>query len=224
MEEDPQKILPTLVLEHTPLVAQILFFGALLSAIKSCASATLLAPSVTFSENILKPLFPRMTDRQLLRNMRVVTLCFTVLVTIYAINSDASIFHMVENAYQVTLVAAFIPLAFGVFWSRATNQGALFAIFAGVSTWLSLLFSSSMAPEEISALPAGLDLLIRIIQPLQVLTPQGAGLIASLLGMLIGSLIPQWVKHDPHTHHRLRTAHLREDEASPVAATEAAPR
>ena len=37
-----KKILPTLVLEHMPFVAQVIFFGALLSAIKSCASATLL--------------------------------------------------------------------------------------------------------------------------------------------------------------------------------------
>lgn len=42
---DSQLILPKLVLEHAPLVAQVMFFGALLSAIKSCASATLLAPS-----------------------------------------------------------------------------------------------------------------------------------------------------------------------------------
>ena len=30
----------------------ILFFGALLAAILSCSSATLLAPSVTFAENV----------------------------------------------------------------------------------------------------------------------------------------------------------------------------
>jgi Na+/proline symporter len=218
MAEDPQKILPTLVLERTPLLAQILFFGALLSAIKSCASATLLAPSVTFSENILKPMFPKMTDKELLRNMRMVTLCFTVLVTIYAINSDASIFHMVENAYQVTLVAAFTPLAFGVFWSRATNQGALFAIIAGVCTWLALLFSGSMTAEDMTVLPNGLDVVIRGIQPLQVLTPQGAGLIASILGMVIGSLAPQVFTHDPQSHHRLRTAHLRPDEPDTATA------
>jgi Na+/proline symporter len=47
MAEDPQKVLPTLVMEQMPFVMQVLFFGALLSAIKSCASATLLAPSVT---------------------------------------------------------------------------------------------------------------------------------------------------------------------------------
>ena len=56
IDVDPQMILPTLVLQHAPMIAQVMFFGALLSAIKSCASATLLAPSVTFTENIIKPI------------------------------------------------------------------------------------------------------------------------------------------------------------------------
>ena len=59
LEKDPQLVLPTLMLQHTPLVAQVVFFGALLSAIMSCSSATLLAPSVTFAENIMKRLLPR---------------------------------------------------------------------------------------------------------------------------------------------------------------------
>jgi len=214
IDDDPQKILPTLVLTKAPLFAQVMFFGALLSAIKSCASATLLAPSVTFSENILKPMFPHMSDKQLLRNMRVVTVCFTVLVTLYAINSHASIFKMVENAYQVTLVSAFIPLAFGVYWSRATNQGGLFAIFFGIGTWLSLLFSNTMSAEEIAGLPSALDLLIGSLQPLQVLTPQGAGLLASAIGMIVGSLIPQVFKYDPHSHYKLRNGHLAKPEAT----------
>jgi hypothetical protein len=57
-----------------------------------------------------------------------------------------------------------------------------------------------------------------MIQPLQVLTPQGSGLLASILGMVIGSLIPQMLKHDPHVHHRLRNGHLANDmEGSPLA-------
>ncbi len=189
MEGDPQMILPTLILEHSPLLAQILFFGALLSAIKSCASATLLAPSVTFTENILRPMRPDMTDKKLLLSMRCVTLIFTLLVTLYAINSEASIFEMVENAYQVTLVSAFIPLVFGVFWKRATNQGALAAIFLGLIVWIStMVFVGHEA-----AIP-----------------PQLAGLIASLLGMLVGSLMPQFVKGSENTFEDLRSGRLAE--------------
>lgn len=216
IDDDPQKILPTLVLTKTPLFAQIMFFGALLSAIKSCASATLLAPSVTFSENILKPMFPHMGDKQLLRNMRVTTLCFTVLVTLYAINTSSGIYEMVGSAYQVTLVAAFVPLFAGVYWRRATNQGALFAIFAGVTTWVTLLTSADMSDETIKSLPAAISWFFQMLQPLQVLTPQGAGVIASALGMIVGSLMPQVFKHDPHVHHRLRRGELAND-AQPSA-------
>jgi SSS family solute:Na+ symporter len=188
IDKDSQLILPTLVLTKAPLVAQILFFGALLSAIKSCASATLLAPSVTFTENILRPMIPHLTDKKLLKTMRIVTLVFTLLVTLYAMNSKASIFKMVENAYQITLVMAFVPLVFGVYWKRSTNQGALFAIFFGLVTWIPL---SIFGPED-PFLPA-----------------QFAGLLASLAGMFIGSLIPQFVRHPlpPRPEHEFLHEH-----------------
>ena len=180
-----QLILPRLILRpEVPVFAQVMFFGALLSAIKSCASATLLAPSVTFTENIMKPMMRHMTDRKLLLSMRVVTLTFTILVTLYAMYSKASIFKMVENAYQVTLVSAFIPLACGVYWRRATNQGALVSIFLGISVWLSVLIADD------PFIPA-----------------QFAGLIASAVGMVVGSLARQFVHHDPHIHDQLRHGH-----------------
>jgi SSS family solute:Na+ symporter len=166
IDTDPQMILPTLVMRHAPMFAQVMFFGALLSAIKSCASATLLAPSVTF----LKPMLGhKLADRKLLLAMRSVTVVFTILVTIYAMNSKASIFKMVGNAYQITLVAAFIPLLAGVYWKRSTTQGALAAIFCGLSVWLAILVFGSDDPF----IPA-----------------QFAGLFASALGMIVGSLLP----------------------------------
>lgn len=186
IDTDSQMILPELVLSKAPLVAQIMFFGALLSAIKSCASATLLAPSVTFTENILKPALPNLTDRKLLFWMRVVTFTFTVLVTLYAMYSKASIFKMVENAYQVTLVAAFVPLLCGLYWRRATNQGALASIFCGIAVWLAV----HLAGGEDPLIPAQL-----------------AGLGASLVGMVIGSLVKQRLPHDIHVHDRLRHGH-----------------
>lgn len=186
---DAQMILPTLILEHAPLFAQIIFFGALLSAIKSCASATLLAPSVTFTENILRPLRPGISDQQLLKAMRWVTVIFTFLVTLYALYSDSSIFEMVENAYQITLVSAFIPLVFGIFWKRATNQGALAAIFCGFVVWIVAIALNTEA---------------------QGVPPQFVGVSASLVGMLVGSLMPQFLKYDPTVYERLKAGQMAE--------------
>jgi len=173
IDTDSQMILPKLVLEHAPLVAQVMFFGALLSAIKSCASATLLAPSVTFAENVLRPLLPNMDDKRFLRVMQAVVLVFTVLVTLFALNSQLSIFHMVESAYKVTLVAAFVPLAFGLFWKRATKQGGLLAILLGLAAWIwcEVFFQNAALP------------------------PQLVGLLASLGAMILGSLGPQWIEN-----------------------------
>jgi len=169
LETDAQMILPKLILQHAPLLAQIMFFGALLSAIKSCASATLLAPSVTFAENIVRGMFKHLSDQQLLKIMRITVLCFTVVVTAFAINSELSIFKMVENAYKVTLVAAFVPLAFGVYWSKANSLGGLLAALFGLATWISC----------------------EILAPKGTMPPQLAGLAASVFGMLLGGLVPR---------------------------------
>ena len=171
IDKDPQLILPTLIMQKMPVFAQVMFFGALLSAIKSCASATLLAPSVTFTEHIIKELRPWKSDREFLFTMRVVVLLFTIAVTALALNSQSSIYQMVENAYKITLVAAFVPLAFGVYWKRATRQGALAAMILGLVSWILLEFA---APEG-------------------MWPPQLVGLLLSLGGMVIGSLAPQFV-------------------------------
>ncbi len=169
LNTDSQLILPNLILNHAPLFAQVLFFGALLSAIKSCASATLLAPSVTFAENIVKGFFKHLTDQHLLKIMRVTVLVFTVLVTLFALNSELSIFEMVESAYKVTLVAAFVPLAFGVYWSKANTLGGLLAVLFGLITWITC----------------------ELLWPDGTMPPQLAGLCASIIGMLIGGLVPK---------------------------------
>ena len=166
---DPQMILPKLILNHAPLIAQVMFFGALLSAIKSCASATLLAPSVTFAENIVRGFFKHLSDQDLLKVMRITVLCFTLVVTFFAINSNLSIFKMVENAYKVTLVAAFVPLAFGVYWSRANSLGGLLSVVCGLVVWISC----------------------EVLAPQAILPPQLAGLMASIIGMLLGGLVPR---------------------------------
>ncbi len=133
-----QKILPNLILNQTPLWTQVLFFGALLSAILSTASGALLAPSSLFTENVLRPLTRHLSDKQVLWTVRVVLLVFSVAAAIVAVNSQATMYKMVQNAYKVTLVGAFVPLAFGVLWKRATTQGAVFSIALGFGVWVPL--------------------------------------------------------------------------------------
>lgn len=124
-------------MERMPFAVQIAFFGALLSAITSTASATMLAPSTSFVENILRNFKPGLTDAQTLKAMRISVVVFTLCVLVYAITmQDSSIYEMVSGAYQVPLVGAFIPLVFGLYWKGATTQGAIAAVVMGLGTWL----------------------------------------------------------------------------------------
>ncbi|NVJ60095.1 MAG: sodium:solute symporter family protein [Gammaproteobacteria bacterium] len=171
METDAQLVLPNLILNHLPVYAQIIFFGALLSVIMSTASGTLLAPAVTLSENVIRPLMAhRFKDEQFLWLMRGTVALFAILVTVYALWSQVqqtTIHQMVESAYKVTLVMAMVPLVAGIYWKRANNQGATWSIIFGLVVWLPLEF----------------------IIPEFPLPPHFMGFIAAIVGMIAGSLI-----------------------------------
>ena len=177
LHQDSQMILPELIMNHMPVFAQIMFFGALLSAIMSTASGTLLAPSVTFTENVIKPWLGRQSDQRFLLTMRVVVVGFAAVVTAFALYSNASIYQMVENAYKVTLVVAFVPLVAGLYWKPANRMGAYTSIGLGLLVWLPM---EAWLPEGTSLLP-----------------PQFAGFLASLMGMIAGSLLSV----RPHAAH-----------------------
>ena len=165
---DYQLILPTLILERTPLAVQVLFFGALLSAILSTASGALLAPAVALAENLIRPLLPKLDDRALLMTMRLTVGGLAIGVAAMALLSKQSIYELVNESGKVVLVSAFVPLAAGLFWTRADARGARWSIVAGLATWIGMELAAGDA----------------------LVPPALAGLAASILGMAIGSLLP----------------------------------
>jgi SSS family solute:Na+ symporter len=165
---DMQRILPSFILGHTPMWIKVLFFGALLSAILSTASGAIIAPTSLATENIIRPLSPRMSDRQFLLILRVMLVSFTLAALLFALNSKQTMYDMVQNAYTVTLVAAVVPLAAGIYWKRANNTGAMLSSLFGLVSWLIAVFT---APEA-------------------TVPPPLVGLAFSLLGMVAGSLLP----------------------------------
>jgi SSS family solute:Na+ symporter len=171
-----QRILPDLVLGKMPLWAQVMFFGALLSAILSTASGALLAPTAIFTENVLRPFVPRMSDRQFLLTLRIILVTFTAAALVFAVNSRSTMYEMVQNAYNVTLTGAFVPLVAGAYWKRATTQGALASIVLGIGTWL---IADRVAAEAL--VPANL-----------------VGFFASVIGMVVGTFAPQVLAHRGH--------------------------
>ena len=164
-----QRILPDLILNRTPMWAQVLFFGALLSAILSTASGALMAPTALFTENVVRPFAPRMSDKQFMLLLRVILVTFTLAALLFGLNSKSTMYEMVQNAYKVTLVSCIVPLAAGIYWKRANNTGAILSVVFGLFAW---------GVAEAFAADA-------------TIPPQFVGLAFSLFGMVAGAYVPQ---------------------------------
>lgn len=173
MARDGEALIPSLIQQELPVFAQVIFFGALTGVILGTSASTLLAPSFMISENILRGLFKKpLSDSQMLLLTRIVIVSFALLVCIYALwtrEHATGIHAMVEDAYKVTLVMAFVPLTAGLFWTRANTTGAWFSAIAGASVWL--LGEALLDNQEVGA--------------------QWWGFVASILGMMVGSYWPR---------------------------------
>ncbi len=169
VSEDPQMLLPNIVLRHGNMLIQILFFGALLSAILSTTSGAILAPATVIGENILKPRFPHWEDRQLLAAMRWAVVGVAVASAIMAFR-ESSIYELVAQASSVSLVSLFVPLTAGLYWNRANATGALAAIVVGMVVWIYFELFPGPVPSILY------------------------GLLASAVGMVVGSFLPQTPK------------------------------
>jgi SSS family transporter len=172
--ENKQMLLPAMMLNHASLPVQIVFFGALISAIMSTTSSGLLAPAAILSENLIRPYFGRhLKDKHFLWILRInVVLVAAIAVGMATWKSD--IYELVAGASILMLVSLFVPLTAGLYWKKASPIGALLAMFIGMAAYL---VAESFLPEQETHL---------------------LGLLASGLAMAVGSFL--FPTHKPISH------------------------
>jgi SSS family solute:Na+ symporter len=168
---DSQMIIPNMVLKHMSLPLQIIFFGALVSAILSTTSSAIMAPAAVLGENIFRFFNPELTDQQLLRIIRIGIVAITLVCIVLAVTSE-SVFDLVAESSMFSLVSLFIPLAAGVYWKATNEVGCILSMILGLGTWLLCVFAKTEYP------------------------PILYGLLASLMGMFLGIA---WIRLFPKT-------------------------
>lgn len=159
---DHEKILPNMILQHSSLFIQVLFFGALLSAIMSTTSGAILAPATVLGENIIRPLFKNINDKKFLRIIRLSVVIVSALSMLMALGSQ-DIYELVASSSVLSLVSLFVPLTAGLYWKRSNEAGAVLSIITGTVGYLISLMMDTVIP------------------------PLFIGLISSIAGMLVGT-------------------------------------
>ncbi len=127
------------------------------------------------AENVVRPMVKPHDDRGALLVMRL-----TVCGARDRRDRDGTDFiavhlQLVNESGKIVMVSSFVPLVAGLFWPRANTTGALASIAAGLIVWIAL----------------------EIAMPDALVPPSMAGLIASFVAMIAGSLPPV-----RHTHPR----------------------
>jgi Na+/proline symporter len=156
-------LIPHLVLKFTPYGMQVLFLGALLSALLSTTSGAILAPASVLGENLWKPLLKNPSDAQVLTVIRISVVLVT-LACIWMAVERQNIFELVGEASAFSLVSLFIPLNAGLWWKRASAMGSHLSMLLGLGVWG---YYNFVAPTDIPAI--------------------WYGLLASLFGLLLGT-------------------------------------
>lgn len=159
--ENKGNFISTLIMEKTPVWLQIIYFGALVSAILSTASGAILAPSTVLAENIIKPRFPRLN---LLKSLRWSVLLMSISALILCF-FNYSIFELANMASSFCLVSLFVPFTATLFISGTNRSAVNWGMISGLLAWFIAIWIPTDVPASIW------------------------GIAASFLGMLIGQFV-----------------------------------
>lgn len=132
LPKDMQHLLPQLILLKTPVFVQVIFFGALISAILSTASGALLAPSVLMSENLLRKLIPNEGKMLLLSRLSTIAIALWALQMAYA---NRHIHNLVTDSSSIGLVALLVPFLVGFFTKSTAAWPAVASMVLGFLVW-----------------------------------------------------------------------------------------
>lgn len=168
LSENAEALMPVLVIQNQGLWVQILFLGALLSAILSTASGAILAPATVLAENIFFPFVKNKSDATLLWLLRLSVVIITAVSLILA-NLGESIFELASFAASSGWVTLVVPIWAALYEKKPSVWGAFLAMFVGLFVWIvGLIFPCEHFPANLM------------------------GFLASILGMLIGKQIEKF--------------------------------
>lgn len=172
---DFQEIIPQIAVSSGNPFVQILFLGALVSAILSTCSGALLAPSAILAENIMKPLMERRTKKKLdVWMVRLSVVIMSVVSTVLAM-SENDIYAMVGDSGVLALTSILVPTFYAIYSKKPSKGGAMGAMFIGAIAWASKEYASYYW-EAYEALPVSAWII---------------GGVFSLIGYWFGQLVEQ---------------------------------
>jgi Na+/proline symporter len=133
---DHEQVLSLFAQAQLPTPLYVLFLGALVSAILSTLSGALLVAGALAGHNLVKPLFPGLSDAQRLRTDRIAVFCFGVLAYVIALTSEG-VYELVQQASALGSSGILVMMVFALWGGRFGGPASAYAaLIAGTGVWL----------------------------------------------------------------------------------------
>jgi len=146
LQGDTQYALPLLITSYASPWVQVLFFGALLSAIMSTASGAVLAPAAILAENILPRVLKTTAKRSLLLVSRLSVVGVGAVSYAFTFASQ-DIHEQVALSAGLGMVGLATPLLAGLYWKRMQRGAGVVSMLAGMAVYImALLLDTTVSP------------------------------------------------------------------------------
>ena len=132
--KESEQILPLMAQKHLSTFFQILFLGALVSAILSTVDSTLLAAAALASHNLIIPIRPAMSETAKVNTARGGVVVGGLLALDLALQSE-TIHELVQSASSFGSAGIFVVMVFGLFTKVGGKRAAAASMLAGVVVW-----------------------------------------------------------------------------------------
>jgi len=132
------QVLPRMAIQVLGSIHPILltvFLSALISAIMSSADSSLLAASSLFSNNVIRPLMPKIPEKRMLLLLRIITVLILVISALLALTVK-SIYALMINCWASQLVIVFIPVVTALYCPKSSSRSAWLAMGSATAVWL----------------------------------------------------------------------------------------
>ncbi|MFT6883243.1 MAG: SSS family solute:Na+ symporter [Marinoscillum sp.] len=133
-DDHGQSIILQSVARFASLPVQVLFYGAMISAIMSTSSGAMLASATVVGENLLKPNFKSLSNKQILLFTRL-SVVLMVAMSCYFALGDMKIVSLVVASLSLIMVSILAPFTLGLFWKKSSVFGTWCGVIVGDVVW-----------------------------------------------------------------------------------------
>jgi SSS family transporter len=135
--EEVEFVLIAMADKFLPPILVAVFIAVLASALMSTSDSSLLACATMFTENLVKPFKPDLSDKSQLLLTRL-ALAVSGVLSLFIALFASTVYELAVLANSSILVGMAAPYIIGMHWKKANHLGALASFLGGVISWIVL--------------------------------------------------------------------------------------